>query len=302
MRRIRDEQGQSTVVVVLFLTVVIGMAAAVIDVGSWYRADRAAQQAADAAALAGAHALPDSTPQATSLALEYAGKNGGGITAGNIAFETRLLPNDTIAVRAERPSPGFFARLFGVASVTVDATAKARSGVLGSARWAAPFGVDEQHPLLSGANCPCFGTGTDLSLTRIGPGAFRVINIDGSFGGTGPSTLADWIRRGYEGYMPIDWYFSDPGARFNSSQIQNALTARVGSVLLFPVYRETVRQGASFEYHVVGFVGFRLSGYRINGSRDAELYGQFETVTWEGIMSESGSDPDFGAHAIELVD
>ena len=302
MTRIRNERGQSTVVVILFLTVIIGMAAAVIDVGAWYRSDRAVQQAADAAALAGAHQLPQSTGAATALALDFANKNGGGIVAQDIGYETAFRPNDTISVRARRPSPGFFARVLGVASVNVDATAKARSGVPGAARWAAPFGVDERHPLISGGGCPCFNQATDLGLQRVGPGAFRVINIDGSQGGTGPPIIADWIRYGYEGYMPIDWYFSDPGARFNSSQIQSALTDRIGSVLLLPIYREVIGNGANAEYHVVGFVGFRLTSYTINGSRDAYLYGRFETITWEGIMSESGSDPDFGAHVIELVD
>jgi len=305
MKRIRDEQGQSTVVVVFFLTVVIGMAAAVIDVGAWYRADRAAQQAADAAALAAAHALPGNTSQATALALEYAGKNGGGITGSDIGFETRLLTNDTIAVRAQRPSPGVFARVFGVASVSVDATAKARAGVAGAARWAAPFGVDERHPLIDpNGSCPnvCFNQATDLGLQRVGPGAFRVINIDGSQGGTGPPIIADWIRNGYEGYMPIDWYFSDPGARFNSSQILSALDDRVGDVILLPVYRDVIGNGANAEYQVIGFVGFELTSYTINGSRDAYLYGSFKTITWEGIMSESASDRNLGAHVIELVD
>ena len=50
-----------------------------------------------------------------------------------------------------------------------------------------------------------------LDLTKTGPGAFRLINIDGSHGGTSPQILADWMLNGYEGYMPLDWYFSDPG-------------------------------------------------------------------------------------------
>ena len=54
----RSERGQSLVIVLIFMTALIGMAAAVIDVGSWYRADRKLQANADAAALAGAQELP----------------------------------------------------------------------------------------------------------------------------------------------------------------------------------------------------------------------------------------------------
>ena len=61
---------------VVFMVVLLGFAALVIDVGSWYRAHRSAQATADASALAGAAVLPD-TAAATSLATQYAAKNGG---------------------------------------------------------------------------------------------------------------------------------------------------------------------------------------------------------------------------------
>ncbi len=69
MRNANDSRGQATVMTVVFMTILCGMAALVLDVGSWYRADRAIQAEADAAALAGAQALPESTSSATSLAL-----------------------------------------------------------------------------------------------------------------------------------------------------------------------------------------------------------------------------------------
>jgi hypothetical protein len=67
----------------------------------------------------------------------------------------------------------------------------------------------------------------------------RLVNLDGSHGGTGPPILQDWIQNGYGGWMPLGWYYSDPGAKFNSSQVQAALDARLNDELLFPVYRGT---------------------------------------------------------------
>ena len=61
--RPRSERGQATVLTAVFLVVMLGAAALVLDVGSWYRADRQAQSTADAAALAGAQALPYDTEQ-----------------------------------------------------------------------------------------------------------------------------------------------------------------------------------------------------------------------------------------------
>ncbi|HXV56238.1 MAG TPA: pilus assembly protein TadG-related protein, partial [Gaiellaceae bacterium] len=63
----RSERGQVAVVVACFLVVLIGAAGLAVDVGSWYRADRATQAAADAAALAGAQGLQDGTDPAAAL-------------------------------------------------------------------------------------------------------------------------------------------------------------------------------------------------------------------------------------------
>ena len=96
MTRHKSNCGQAYVLTILFLVVLLGMAAAVVDVGSWYRAHRALQATVDAAALAGAQKLPESTGQAGALASQYAAKNGGG--SMQIAFSTQVYANDTITV------------------------------------------------------------------------------------------------------------------------------------------------------------------------------------------------------------
>src|SRR5690348_13375576 len=97
----RTERGQATVLTLVFLVVLLGMAALVLDIGSWYRADRATQSTADAAALAGAQALPNSTADASSLASQYADKNGSGLDS--VSFSNSYGPNDTITVQVKRP-------------------------------------------------------------------------------------------------------------------------------------------------------------------------------------------------------
>lgn len=297
MRRVRAQQGQAMVITAVFLAVFIGLAAAVLDVGAWYRLHRQLQTTADASALAGAHELPANPGGGLALAVDYATKNGGGITASDVT-----ITGDTIAVRAEKPAPGIFASLFGLDSVDVAARAKARSGVPGEARWAAPIVVDEKHPLISGSGCPCFDEETTLDFEKVGPGAFRLVNLDDSHGGTGPSTLAVWINQGFDGYMPLQWYYSDPGYKPSSSHIKDALESRIGDELLFPVYRGTREQGAGFEYEVIGWIGFLLTDYEIKGSKTGKLFGSFTQVIWEGILSESASGEDFGVKTIELIE
>ena len=297
----RSERGQAMVLTLVFLSVLLAMSAAVIDVGAWYRAHRAVQATADASALAAVTSLPESTSESSTLALDYAGRNGSGVTAGDVVFSTTNVTNDTVQVTARRTVQGLFASLFGLGSVTARAHAKALSAVMGEARYAAPIGVDIKHPMLQCEPLPCFEQSTQLDLQKTGPGAFRLINIDGSEGGTSPDILADWMLNGYDGYMPLNWYFSDPGAKFNSSQIQAALTARIGTELLFPVYDDTRGGGANFEYKVVGWVGFHLTGFDARGN-SGKLDGYFTRVVWEGIQGEGGTDDDFGVRTVALVE
>jgi hypothetical protein len=296
-----DARGQATVLTLVFMVVLLGMAALVLDVGSWYRSDRALQQTADAAALAGAQALPQSTGNATGLAIEYADKNGGGLAGSGIAFSGSFMANDTIKVNMTKEAPGFFSKVLGLESVTVGAHAAARAGAMAEAQYAAPIGVDEKHPMLSGNGCPCFDDPTTLDLEKVGPGAFRILNIDGSKGGTGQDILGDWIVHGLDAYMPLDWYNSDSGAKFNASEVKAALTARVGTELLFPVYRAIQSQGSNLQYEVIGWVGFHLTGFKGSGN-NGQLDGWFTRVIWQGVQGQSGSgSPNFGALSVQLI-
>jgi Flp pilus assembly protein TadG len=297
-----DNRGQTTVLTIVFMVVLLGMSALVLDVGSWYRSDRALQQTADAAALAGAQELPQSTGNASSRAVEYADKNGGGLGSGGISFSGQQLTNDTIKVNMTKQAPGFFSKVIGLNGATVGAHASARAGTMSQAQYAAPIGVNLQHPLLSGGSCPCFGQSTTLTLGKLGPGAFDLLNIDGSRGGTSSATLGSWMKNGYEGYMPLGWYYSDPGAKFDSSHMQEALTARIGDEMLFPVYREIRGNGSNFEYEIVAWVGFHLTSYDARGN-NGTLDGWFTRVIWQGIQGSSGSaSPNLGARSVQLVD
>jgi hypothetical protein len=300
-----SDRGQATVLTLVFLVVLLGMAALVLDVGSWYRADRATQSAADAAALAGAQALPSSPANAATLASQYATKNGGG-TSGVTISSSGLLANDTIKVTLSRQATGVFTKLFGVRTVTVGSKATARAGLMSEAKYVAPIGVNLAHPKLKGTSgCPCFGVGnlTTLPLGKTGvPGGFDVINVDSSHGGTGPSTLAGWILKGLDAYMPLSDYYSDAGAKWNSSQISSALDQRIGTELLFPVYDIVKGSGAGAQYHVIGWVGFHLTAHQESGS-DGTITGWFTEVVWTGIQAtKSSGQPNLGARTVQLID
>jgi hypothetical protein len=311
-----NQRGQSLVLSLLFLTVLVGMAAMVVDVGSWYRADRKLQANADAAALAGAQELPANTAAAEASALEYAETNDGGVEAKGVKFRTTVLPNDTIEVNADRPAPGFFAQLFGRSSVEVRAKAAARTGVLGSAIGAAPIAVDWEHEMLhctppescwgryeNGTLFP--GTETTIDFFKTGPGAFRLVNIDSSYGGTGLKDIGEWIRTGYLDAADVEqWYYSDPGIKPNSSHVKDALDFRLASEpdLLFPVYNAVEAQGAGFKYYVIGFAVFHVTSWEIHGAKDSRINGYFMNMVWTGVPASSSGAGNFGARAVELIE
>jgi Flp pilus assembly protein TadG len=301
----RNQTGQATVLTLVFMTVLLGMAALVLDVGSWYRADRDTQSTADSAALAGAQALPDSTADASSLASSYASKNGGGLDG--VSFSSSYGTNDTIKVTIKKPAQGIFTRLFGVSSINVGSKATARTALISSAKYVAPIVVKNMHPKLLGtAGCPCFDPSnvTTIPLGRNGaPGAFDLLNLDGSRGGTSPGILADWMLKGYDGYLDIGQYYSDPGAKWDSSEMHDALDQRIGTTLLFPVYDDLIGNGSNAQYHVIGWVGFHLLSYEARGS-SGSITGYFTEVIWSGLQATSGSGqpPNFGARSVQLID
>jgi Flp pilus assembly protein TadG len=301
----RNEKGQATVLTLIFLTVLLGMAALVLDVGSWYRADRDTQSTADAAALAGAQALPNSTSEASNLASGYASKNGGGLNG--VTFSSSYGPNDTITVTVKRPANGIFTRLFGVNSVNVGSKASARTALVSQAKYVAPIAVKNTHPMLNNCSGPCFGPSyeTTIPVDKTGaPGAFALVNLlNESSGTSGASELADWIVRGFQDYLPIGGYFSDPGVKFNSNGIQDAMNLRLGTELLFPVYDTLTGGGSNAKYHVIGWVAFHLLGVDKSGN-DGTVFGYFTSVIWTGLQATPGSSqpPNFGARSVQLID
>jgi Flp pilus assembly protein TadG len=315
MTRHKQDRGQAYVITVLFLVVLLALSAAVLDVGSWYRSQRALQATVDAAALAGAQELPYDTTAARSLALSYATRNGGGVSSSGITFTTKVVANDTITVKGSRPAQGFFAKVLGIKTVTVHATAAARASNVQQVYGVAPITVNYKHPLLNctrGANPTCnptFGVATTLDLEDIhqpgsgdGSGAFGLINLDqnDSSGTASSGTLADWVTNGYDQLMNLGKYYSVTSAKFNSSEFVAAMQAKIGHELLFPVYRLLTGPGVNATYDIIGWVGFRLTGFNPNGT-PATVNGSFTKYIADGVAVTSGGKPSFGVRDIALT-
>ena len=304
----RSERGQVTVMAAIFVVILVGMAGLVLDVGSWFRQQRVQQTTVDAAALAGAQALPGSPSGAIAAANDYANRNGG-VAGASITVVSKYAPNDAVVVSQTRTGTGFFSKLFNTPFVSIKTKATAIAEVPEQAQYVAPIVVNIKHPMLQGTpGCPCFNVPTTIPLGKNGaPGSFALVNLiyNSPNGTVGASTLADWIAKGYDQYLPLGVYFSDPGAKWNNNTIQNALIGRYNTDLLFPVYDTLTQQGSNAEYHIIAWAGFHLTSVSASGT-EGSIDGYFTQVTWQGIVDQAGLPnpyiPDLGVHSVALVD
>ena len=101
--------------------------------------------------------------------------------------------------------------------------------------------------------------------------------------------------------MPLGPYRSSPSTEFNSSHIKNALNARLGTELLFPVYRSITGEGSRAVFDVVAWVGFVPTSFTAAGSKGT-VKGYFTQVIWQGLTDETGSAPDYGVRVVSLVE
>ena len=309
--RWKTERGQAFVLSAIAMVMICGMAALVLDVGNWFRDKRRLQGTADAAALAGAQQLPDNAAGAKAMALNYANQNGGDVAGANIVITSVYQANDTIAVKGQRSDPGIFSKVLGNIATNITADAKARVGPPAEALHVAPMVVYCGHSLIQNCtnnNLPQFNVPTTLNYDKMGaPGAFGMLDLDGEGGAVGSSEEAAWILTGFDKYLGLGKYKSDPGAKFSSQNVRGALDDRLNTVLLFPVFKTLDGTGSNADYDIIGWIGFHLTSYTTNGN-EATLTGYFTQYIARGILAKhspgSGGVPSsfFGVKTIQLIE
>ena len=311
LSRLKSERGQAFVLAAVAMVMCMGMAALVLDVGNWFRDKRRLQGTVDAAALAGAQQLPGDSSAAKGQALSYANQNGGDVAGADIVITSQYEENDTITVSGQRNDTGIFSGILGIGGANITAKAKARVGPPAQGLHVAPMVVFCDHPLIQNCNnnhTPQFNVPTTMDYDPLGaPGAFGMLDLNGEGGTVGTDEESDWILHGFDKYLGLGKYKSDPGAKFSSGNIQSALEARLNTVLLFPVYKTLDGTGSNADYDIIGWIGFKLTGYEVHGN-NATLHGYFTQYIAQGILAShspgSGGVPSsfFGVYSIQLIE
>ena len=300
LTRMRNDSGQALVFVALILMVLVGMAALVVDGGSWYQADRRLQTAADAAALAGAQHLPTEQTQARTVALDYAQKNYAGIPAPAVDFPDV----GTINVSATAQAPGIFARIFDIDEVTVRAEAQARVFAPSELKDVAPIAVHKSMACIV-TDPTCFGQPKTLTLTEDSEfdptkSKFGLLDLDRD-GSAGAGDMKDWIENGYPDFLPINTDYPPANGEKNGIKKELEDAADAQRVLLFPVYDTA---NASTGYHVIGWAAFVIDDVVKWTGKNHELRGHFVTFIATDLAAGNPiTDPntDFGVHVITLT-
>jgi Flp pilus assembly protein TadG len=303
--RFRCESGQALILGAFFLVLLFGLGTLVIEGGSWYRADRAAQTAADAAALAGAQDLPLRW-KAEASATTYWSENADpspAITKDALTFPFPLEPTTLITVHVTRQAGVFLAQAFGIPHVTVKADAQAQVTALDELKNVAPIAIYKDYACIV-ANPSCFDQTVVLGFNEDDPfdptkSKFGLLDLDRD-GSAGAGDMKQWLEDGYQDYLPIDTTYPPANGEKNGIKQQLQDAADEQRILLFPVYDSATTSG----YHVIGWAAFVIDDIGKWAGKEHVLTGHFVTfIAHDLAAGKPITDPskDFGVHVITLT-
>ena len=102
--------------------------------------------------------------------------------------------------------------------------------------------------------------------------------------------------------MPLGIYDAVPSTKYNSSSFQDALTARTGDEVLFPVYQPPILLGGSnAQFDIIGWVAFHIDSQTTHGS-SGSLTGHFTHFLAQGLEASDWNGHDFGVRVVQLVE
>lgn len=299
--RLRNQKGSVAVLVTAAMTVLLGFASIVVDVGVLYLNRVQLSNMVDAAALAGARELlPDSDGNPTQTAQLYASLNGR--TSQDRLTVSTNTATATITVTVDRNVNLFFAQIFGIQSSQVTATAAASAGAIRAATGILPFGIVQQQLVYGNTYTLKNGGGSGNS------GNYGALAL----GGNGASVYRNNIINGYQGTLQIgDKVSTEPGNM--SGPTNQGISGRVGnSSSVFPPTDlssprigtipvvDTLDVNGRKEVTIVGFAKFFIEDCGGAGN-NAWVKGRFMEISQPGdITTQAGHY--FGAYNVRLVD
>ncbi len=280
------EKGQTLVLAVLMMVVIIGIVALAIDGGFAYAQRRRMQNAADAAAMAGVWTLATSGSGAVGASVtQYATANGAD------TYSWYLADSNTVHVDAQVTFQTFFAGILGLNAMTASAESEASVGLVTQTDNLLPMTIEEQE----------FEVGELYTLwdnRRNIPGGFGWLDWNGV--PVSATELASNIcNPGNSGAWDVgDWIPSGPGVT-NSGPVRQCLNTWIGREVTIPIYDLVAGRGANGRYRIVTFARFVLQDYRLTGN-PKWVSGTFVQSVVPGAIGQQGGE-EYELRAVDLT-
>jgi hypothetical protein len=290
------ERGQSMVVLLLSMGLIVASLALATDGGRAYLERRRLQTAADAGALAGAKilALGGSESQATGAANEYATQFNGAAVV-DVSFDG----SRGVTAIARGTSPTSFGGLIGLSGLSVASRATAEYGAVG---WL----PDSVLPIVVHEDSWVLGNAVDIYAGG-GPGNYGWLGWSGD---ASTPSLCNSLTYPYDSETYInphdgsdhilsvdDWVLGSTGVS-PANCIEDALDALIGTHITVPIWNQAQDSGSNTEYHIVGFAKFELLGYHLPSQN--RITGRFVRWARAGVGMTTGTG--FGLYSVALTD
>jgi hypothetical protein len=304
---IQSRKGNSTIIVLIVMTLFIGALATVIDAGMLYVEKIKLQNAVDAAALAGIAEHDGGESAIVSKAYNNAILNSLNIIDVNI---TLFNNNKKITVQAKKKVGFYFAKVFNMTDATIYAKASAVAAPIVATKGIKPLGIEQQdfiygttYTLKHGAGDGISGNYGALALGGTGSANYKYNLINGYYGDL---EIGDLIKIGFSvdtepGNMEGPTYDaitqiinSDNNTYDDLSKIPINSPRRI----IVPVI-DSFKLNGRDTVKIVGFAAFFLEDVIYKGGQ-TDIKGKFLKSLGQGEIDEYG--PSFGFYGIKLVE
>ncbi|MFZ5352201.1 MAG: pilus assembly protein TadG-related protein [Bacillota bacterium] len=304
---IKDRSGNSTIVLMVAMTLIIGASALVTDAGMIYIEKTKLQNAVDAAALAGISAYSQGESAVISEVYESAQLNKLDISTLNIQL---MNSNRKITVEASKKVNFYFAKIFNKTDAVVDARATAVIAPLVAVDGIKPLGVEQQqfvfgatYVLKCGAGDGSNGNYGALALGGTGASNYKYNLIHGYHGDL---ETGDLVKIGYTldtepGNMEGPTYDAIRQiieSDYNTYTDLTRLPLDSPRLFTIPVVDDFDVSGRD-TVTIVGFATFFIDDVVFRGGK-TEITGKFIKTLGEGEIDEYS--PDYGFYGIKLVE
>lgn len=302
MGYIRNKRGNSSIIMLVIVTTLLGLMSLSVDAGLLYYEQIKLQNTVDSVALAATSKFHEGEDKMLEEAYKYAELNGVDPEAVTVNISENLR---RVEVTTSKAVDLYFAKILNKSSAEVTARACAAAGPISSIKGVRPFAVEKQD----------FVYGQPYILKK-GGGEGNTGNYGAiALGGKGASNYRNILIYGYNNILRIgDKIETEPGnmagptldgikslleSDFNEhSEDLSKLEINCPRLIKIPVVDSLDVNGRS-TVTIIGFAAFFLDDVEESGGQ-AEIRGRFVKIIGEGKIDESAEE--YGLFGVRLVE